>query len=317
MRVAVVVPNRDGARWLPGLLASLDAQQLPAERVIVVDDGSVDGSPDALEGAGVEVLRRPVAGGFAIAVNAGIDAAAAGGAEAIAVVNTDVELAPDWLARAVAALAADGRAGAVATKMVTFGDHARIDDAGDILRRDGVCEQRGRGRADDGSFDAVGEVWGACAGAALYRTAALVEVGGFDTRYGMYLEDVDLALRLRIAGWSCRYEPVVARHAGGGSGAPASRWVARNSLILVARWFPARWLPLVAYRQASWLVYAARERRLRAHLAGLGEGLLAVPRALADRRRPGAHPGRRALEAVVLARPWRGPRAGGHRRSPR
>ncbi|HEV7751397.1 MAG TPA: glycosyltransferase family 2 protein [Baekduia sp.] len=308
MRVAVVVPNRDGRRWLPGLLDSLRAQTRPADRLIVVDDGSRDGSVAWLREQGVEVVVRPQSGGFAAAVNTGLDAVA--DCEAVALVNTDVALASDWLQRTVAVLEAVPAAGSVATKMVAMDDPAVIDDAGDALRRDGVCEQRGRGRRDDaGRFDAPADVWGACAGAALYRRAALEAVGGLDESYGMYLEDVDVALRLQLAGWTCRYEPVVARHAGAGSGAPVGYWVARNTVVLVARWFPWRWAPYVAYRQASWLVDAARRGVLREHLRGLAAALPLLPAALRGRRR-GL---RRAMERAVPTRPWRGPLAGGHR----
>jgi GT2 family glycosyltransferase len=312
VKIAVVVPNRDGRRWLPALLGSLQAQTRPADRVVVVDDGSADDSVPWLRAQpGVEVVVRDGAsGGFAAAVNTGV--AAVAGCDAVALLNTDVELAPDWLERMAEVLAAAPGAGSVACKMVRMDDPAVIDDAGDILRRDGVCEQRGRGRPDGARFEAAGEAWGACAGAALYRRAALVGAGGFDEAYGMYLEDVDLALRLRLAGWSCRYEPAVARHAGGASGAPIGFWVARNTLVLVARWYPARWALFVAYRQAAWLADAARRGALREHLRGLAAGVGALPGALAARRRPGGWPGRAALETAVPWRPWRGPAAGGH-----
>ncbi|HMJ32877.1 MAG TPA: glycosyltransferase family 2 protein [Baekduia sp.] len=313
MRVAVVVPNRDGRRWLPGLLESLRAQTRAADRVVIVDDGSRDDSVAWLRGEGVEVVVRPDSGGFAAAVNAGLEAVAE--CEAVALVNTDVALAPDWLSRTVAVLEAVPTAGSVATKMVAMDDPATIDDAGDALRRDGVCEQRGRGRRDAaGRFDVPGEVWGACAGAALYRRRALDAVGGFDASYGMYLEDVDVALRLRLAGWTCRYEPAVARHAGAGSGAAVGFWVARNTLVLVARWFPWRWAPYVAYRQASWLVDAARRGALREHLRGLAAALPLLPGAVRGRAR--RRDLRGAMERAVPARPWRGARAGGHPEAP-
>jgi GT2 family glycosyltransferase len=313
-RVAAVVPNRDGERWLPGLIGALDAQERAFDRVVVVDDGSTDGSVAWLRGlgGGVEVVERPVTGGFAAAVNAGF--AVVADCDAVALVNTDVELAPDWLARTAAALEAAPDAAAVACKMVGMDDPGLIDDAGDALRRDGVCEQRGRGHRDAGQLDAPGEVWGACAGAALYRRRAVAEVGGFDESYGMYLEDVDLALRLRLAGWTCRYEPVVARHAGAGSGAAVGYFVARNTIILTARWFPLRWAPLVAYRQASWLADAARRgpRALAEHLRGLVAALPRLPGALRARHGVGGTQ-RAAMERAVPERPWRGPAAGGHR----
>ena len=184
--------------------------------------------------------------------------------------------------------------------------------------RDGVCEQRGRGRRDDGRWDVPGEVFSACAGAALYRRVALDAAGGFDERLVAYLEDVDLGLRLQLAGWRCAYEPAVARHWGGGSAGqleqPVGHWVARNTLLLCARAFPLRWwLGPVAYRQLAWAVAAARERRLRAFVSGALAALPLLPAFLRERR---ALPRARRVEDVVDARPWRGPQAGGHRSSP-
>lgn len=312
--VAAVVPNWNGARWLPACLAALRAQTRPFDALVVVDNGSIDGSADGL-GDDVRVVRLPENRGFAAAANVGV---AAAGTELVALVNSDVELEPDWLARMVAAVEGDGArdVAAVACKMVSLRDPSVLDDAGDVLRRDGVCEQRGRGWPDDGRWDEPGEVFAACAGAALYRRAAVEAVGGFDERLFSYLEDVDLGLRLRLAGWRAWYEPrAVARHAGGGSAGqlrrPVGGWVARNTLLLVAKAFPLRWAGPVLYRQVAWLVAAARRGTLRAHLGGLAAAVPLLPAMLRERRalrRRAAVP----IEAVVEDRPWRGPRAGGH-----
>jgi GT2 family glycosyltransferase len=193
--------------------------------------------------------------------------------------------------------------------MVDMADPGHLYDTGDLLRRDGACEQRGRFTRDDGRYDAPGEVFAACAGAALYRRAAVAEVGGFEERFFLYLEDVELGLRLRLAGWRCRYEPVTARHAGEGSDTVPVRsvegWVERNTLLLAARHFPARWLPLIAYRQAGWAWHALRAGRLRAHLRAAAGALPLLPAMLRERRavRRGA---RVPVEAVVPALPLRG-----------
>jgi len=313
--VAVVIPNHNGARWLPGVLDSIAAQTAPPAEVLVVDDGSTDTSR-ALLGErypDVRVLALGANVGFARAANAGIAAVAA---EAVALVNTDVVLAPDWIERAAAALSGAPRAASVATKLVDLGDPALLYDAGDVLRRDGACEQRGRFERDSGRYDAPGEVFSACAGAALYRRAAVLDAGGFEERFGTYLEDADLGLRLRMAGWRCRWEPrAVARHAGGGSSAALRHgpraWVERNTLLLVARTFPARWLHLVAYRQLAWAWHAARSGGLRAHLAGVGMALPLLPAFLRERRTLRAAAVVTAEDAVP-PRPIRGPRAGGH-----
>jgi GT2 family glycosyltransferase len=313
-RVAVVIPNWNGRRWLPDCLESLAAQTLVPAEVIVVDNGSTDGSLELLrESPGVRVVSLGRNTGFAFAANRGVEAA---DSELVALVNTDIVLAPDWLERMARTLESDPGAASVACKMVDLRNPELLYDAGDVLRRDGACEQRGRFERDDGRFNQPGEVFGACAGAALYRRSVVLAAGGFDERFFTYLEDVDLALRLRLAGWRCRYEPVVALHAGEGSSVrlsdPLHFWVERNTLLLLAKAFPVRWLPLVAYRQLGWAVHALRRRRLSAHLRGALAALPLLPTMLRERRalRRGA---RVSMDEVVPARPIRGARAGGHR----
>lgn len=315
MRTAAVVPAHDSRTWLATCLPALEAEGF--DELWVVDDGSSDDTAGWLAEAhpAVRVVATAPGGphGFAAAANTGLRAASA--AEAVALVNADVVLRPGWLTAMRAALEQDPRCGSVAGKLVSLADPEVVDDAGDVLRRDGVCEQRGRGRRDAGRWDAPGEIWGACAGAALYRAGAVAAVGGFDERYRNYLEDVDLALALRSAGWRSAYVPAVAWHAGGASAeglpAPVRFWTARNTLLLVAKWFPARWAVPVAYRQLSWLAEAARDGALAVHLRGLAAGARVaggVVRGRAARRAASRVP----IAEAVPARPWRGRRAGGH-----
>jgi GT2 family glycosyltransferase len=304
---SAVIPNWNGRRWLPGCLASLDAQTIPFAETIVVDNGSTDGSLEYLaeEHPGVRVIALHRNTGFAHAANRGIEAASE---DAVALLNTDVEIEPGWHERMRSALTAAGdRVASVACKMVELGDPGRIYDAGDFLRRDGVAEQRGRFERDDGRFDEPGEVFSACAGAALYRRSAVLAAGGFDERLFAYLEDVELGLRLRLAGQACRYEPAVARHAAEGSagalaGGPLA-WVERNTLLIVARWFRPRWLPYVAYRQLGWAWHALRERRLASHLRGALAALPVIPAMLRERR--AAKPAALAIDEAVPKRPIR------------
>jgi GT2 family glycosyltransferase len=274
---------------------------------VIVDNGSTDGSLAVVADIAPQARTIPLGRntGFAHAANRGL---AAVDTDAVALVNTDVELAPDWLERTSARLAADPRLGAVACKMVDLSDRARLYDAGDVLRRDGVCEQRGRGEPDDGRYDTPGEVFAACAGAALYRRKVVLATGGFDERFFAYLEDVDLGLRLTLAGWRCAYEPVIAAHAAGGSSwqleRPVDAWIERNTLLLALKAFPLRWAPQVAYRQAGWAWHALRERRLRAHLLGALAAAPLAPAMLRERRRL-RRTAAVAVDVAVPARPIR------------
>ena len=109
----------------------------------------------------------------------------------------------------------------------------------------------------------------------------------------------------------------MAQHAGGGSSIaltkPVGYWTARNTLLLLSKHWPARWLPLVLYRQLSWLDAAARRGRLGIHLRGLLAGLALVPAGLRERGAWRTKPV--SIEDAVPRRPWRGRRAGGHPRS--
>ena len=281
---------------------------------MVVDNGSTDDSVRYLrkEYPGARIVELGRNTGFAFAANRGFAEARS---ELVALLNTDVVLEADWLARMTASLLADPGAASVACKMLSLSDPSCVYDAGDILRRDGACEQRGRFARDDGRWDQPGEVFAACAGAAIYRRPVVLSLGGFDERFFAYLEDVDLAVRMRLAGWGCRYEPAVALHAGEGSShqLPDGHHplVQRNTLLLVAKVFPWRWLAPVAYRQAAWAWHALRERRLRSHVRATAAALPLLREILHDRRRLRAS-ARVPIELVVPARPFRGPAAGGH-----
>ena len=307
MHVAVIVPNWNGRRWLGQCLRALSEQTSPPAELIIVDNGSSDGSLEVTaEYPSARVIELGSNTGFANAVNVGIGVARS---EAVALINTDVILDPRWIERTTGRLAADPGLAAVACKMLQMDEPTRIYDTGDFLRRDGACDQRGRFETDDGRFDTGEEIFAPCAGAALYRRAAVLAVGGFDVRLFSYLEDVDLGLRLRLAGWRCWYEPVVALHAGGGSSwqldPPVEHWVQRNTLLIVAKYFSPRWLPLVAYRQLGWARHALRTGQLKAQLTGSWAALRELPAMLRERREVRSR-AVVSIEQAIPPRPIRG-----------
>ena len=165
-------------------------------------------------------------------------------------------------------------------------------------------------------------MWGACAGAALYRREAVLEVGGFDERFFMYLEDVDLALRLRLAGWRCRYEPAIARHASEGSSRPTGRarswagWPATpcSRGQVRSRCAGRRY---VLYRQAALgLRTRCASGACAQHLGGLASAAPLLPAMLRERGRGCAAP--RVCRSSRRSRPGRsaGPQRAGTRDSP-
>ena len=207
-RLSVVVVHWARPDLLRGCLASL-ARQLDRDfETVVVDNGSSgEGLQLALsEAAGLGLspclVRLPENLGFAGGANAGIRAATAGW---IALLNDDALAEPGWTRALLAAPTRHPWAGAFACRILAAPDGARLDSAGDLFTRFGEGAGRGHGQPDGPAFDQDCEVFGACAGAAMFRRDALDRIGLFDEHYFHTAEDVDLALRLRLAGERCVY----------------------------------------------------------------------------------------------------------------
>lgn len=224
--VSVVIVNWNGRRWLEQCLPTVAAQTYPRLEIIVVDNGSTDGSVAWLAQSWPDVRVLPLAAnvGFAPANNRGI--AAARGA-LILTLNNDTLLEADCMAQLVAAMA-DAGIGMAAPQILLWRDPARLDSAGIEVDWAGFAWQRGHGQAAK-TADAPQDVFGPSAAAALYRRDLLCALGGFDDAFFAYYEDVDLAWRLQRAGWRCRYAPAArVRHwhsATGGQNEPFKQFL--------------------------------------------------------------------------------------------
>ena len=211
----------------------------------------------------------------------------------MALLNNDVEPEPAWLEQLVAALDEDPRAGSAASKLMMLREPGHIDGAADLVTWYGATWRRGHGEPDRGQYDEPGLAASACAGAALYRRAALDAVGAFDESFFAYLEDADWGLRAQLAGFTCRWVPsAVAHHLGGATsrrmGDLEAHLIARNTLALVLKNYPARrliaWAPLLLAYQAWALGRALLGGSARAVLRGWGAALRGLRPTLRARR---------------------------------
>jgi N-acetylglucosaminyl-diphospho-decaprenol L-rhamnosyltransferase len=223
--VLVVIPTLNARGLLEHCLESITAQGRPAD-VVVVDNASTDGTDTMLRERypDVQVVPSDTNLGFGKAINLGVTEAASA-AELVVLVNNDTVLLPGFLS-AIAAPFADERVGMVAGVLLQGEVPARIDSAGielDRTLRSADMLWNGPVALLDDAPDPVGP----CGGAAAYRMSAFRAAGGFDPAFFAYWEDVDLALRLRLAGWECRLAPAArALHRHGatlGAASPAAR----------------------------------------------------------------------------------------------
>jgi GT2 family glycosyltransferase len=237
---SVVIPTYNGRALLGPCLESV-ARHRPSDpglsiEVIVADDASTDETAEwlALAHPEVRLVRLERNGGFCAAANLGI-AAAQG--RFIQLLNNDTLVTEGWIEAGLAPFA-DPTVGSVAPLVVVRSDPARVDSAGDSYALVGWPTKRGHGQPRI-LFAArpVEDVFGASGSSAFYRTPALRRVGGFDPFFGSYYEDIDLAFRLRWAGYRCVFTPRCVIHhdvsATYNHGSPTlQRRMARNAEIV-------------------------------------------------------------------------------------
>jgi len=286
-RVDVVVATYGHPELLASCLRALYGMTYRDYHLIVVDDGSPEPALPVVQAChpGATVLRASRNGGLVRALNAGIRR---GSAALVALLNDDTEVAPEWLGALVDAADGHPQAGSFASKILLYDNPPRFHSAGDGFGAWGMPYNRGVWLDDLGQYDVEEPVFGACAGAALYRRAALDRVSldghALDPQLFMYLEDVDLAWRLRGAGYGCMYVPTATvRHhlSASGGGKLASYFVSRNIWTILLRSMPRAHLRrhhrrIVAHHVGRNLRHVRHARSpearasLRGTLAGLG-----------------------------------------------
>ncbi|MGA3042326.1 MAG: glycosyltransferase family 2 protein [Bryobacteraceae bacterium] len=273
--ISVAVVNWNRRDYLRACLASLAAQRGADFEVIVVDNGSGDGSAEmARSEFGVRVIANTSNLGFCAANN---QAFAAARGQFIALLNNDAEAAPDFLAHMRRAFDTAPDIGMAAAKVLVWDAPGRIDKVGHLIYPDGQNRGRGTGEIDRGQYDRLEECLLPDGCAAMYRKAMIESIGGFDEDFFMFADDAELGLRGRISGWRCLYVPgaVVRHHRGASLDAGSVQrifLIERNRVLLAAKLFPWSLLLMNPYyfslRLASGVFAAAGEKGEMARFPG-------------------------------------------------
>jgi GT2 family glycosyltransferase len=317
--ISAVVVNRDRADLLRAALASL-AVALEATgsstEIIVVDNASTDDSRVMLarEFPAVQVVPLEENVGFPAAVNLAVERTTG---EWILLLNNDATIERNALGHVFAEPSPDD-VGAFAMQMRFAARPDLVNSAGIGLDVLGVASDRLLGEPVAGDAARPADVFGASAGAALYRRAMLEQVGGFDGRGFLYLEDVDVAWRARMAGWRTLYVPgAIVWHHHSATSAHGSNFkyfhVGRNRIRLLARNAESRQLlrhgPAILMYELAYVGYVAVVDRslapLRGRLAGLREWRSLRREGAAHRRPVQLAPRAGFREALRRRRAWR------------
>lgn len=233
-KVTIIIPNYNGLQFMAPCLAALERQTCQDFQLLIVDNGSTDGSVEWLKQQQLPAIFLETNTGFSGAVNIGLRKAAT---PYVILLNNDTEAEPGYVAALLQAIEASPAVFSVSPMMIQLHNKALIDDAGDMYSLLGWAYQRGVGQ-DVRCYRRPCHIFSACAGAAIYRREIFDEIGLFDEMHFAYLEDIDVGYRAKIAGYYNLYCPqaVVAHVGSGTSGSKYNsfkvRLAARNNIYL-------------------------------------------------------------------------------------
>lgn len=289
--VSIVIVNWNGKKVLPMCLDALSRQTWKSFHVVVVDNGSTDGSAECLSryNRGIELVRLPSNMGFCRANNIALRRIAT---PYVALLNNDAYPSPQWLEALVNGLERHPEAGFAASKLLFYDAKGFIDRAGDGYTKAGVGYLRARW-ASYSEYSEEEMVFGASAAAALYRTEMLQHVGLFDEDFFLLHEDVDLSFRAQLMGFRCVYVPDAVAYHGVSSSimrdSPTSVYYGQRNL----EWVYLKNIPSKIMLKTVWLhiiygiaafAFFAVNGRMKEFIKAKWDAAKGVKRALEKRR---------------------------------
>jgi GT2 family glycosyltransferase len=211
--ISVVIATWNGRHHLDACLSSVEAQLGVRVEIVVVDNGSTDGTADYVRSQfpSVKLVVHAHNQGFAGGSNAGAREARG---RFIAFLNNDTAAEPGWLRALMAGIDELSGFALVTSRVVYMHDPDTIDSAGDGVLRWGGAFKRHHGERASAALTTQ-EVFGICGAACMMPKAVFEELGGFDEDFFASHEDVDLSYRARLRGYRCRYvADAIVRHVG-------------------------------------------------------------------------------------------------------
>ena len=285
--VAIAIPALHRSDLTARCIEFLQKQTLPADEwnIVVVENEALPGQvlPDPLP-RNTQRIELPTNEGTTGSINRAV---AATDSRYILLLNNDVELAPDYIERLAGALDADPKLGFATGKLLRATERTHLDGAGDAMLMAGAGYRLGHRDRDAEQFDRAMPVLAGCGAAVLYRRDAFVASGGLDADFFAYLDDLDLALRVQLLGYSGLYLPdAIGYHIGSATlGQPMHprviELITRNQFFLLTKNYPRpvflRLLPRIALYQFLWMMFALSNHGAGAYLRGLRAGLRGRP----------------------------------------
>ncbi len=281
--VTIAIPSLHRPDLTARCLQFIQQQTLPADQweVVVIENEARSDTilPDPLP-PNTRRIELPTNQGTTGSINRAL---AMTQSRYVMLLNNDVELEPGCLEKLVRALDADANLAFATGKLLRATQRTHLDGAGDAVLLAGAAYRLGHFNFDDGQYDRPRRVLSGCGAAVLYRREVSDICGPLDEDFFAYLEDVDLALRAQLLGYTGIYLPdAVAYHIGSATLGDVLHpriveYLTRNQIYILAKDYPSgvlwRLLPRVAVYQGLWLIYAARKRTFGAWLRGWWAGL--------------------------------------------